>query len=37
VIPGEFLKATTPGRTYNYTYLMVTYVFLGDKPAPREK
>jgi hypothetical protein len=33
MIPGEFLKATTPGRTYNYTYLMVTYVFVGDKPA----
>jgi hypothetical protein len=32
VIPGEVLKATTPGRAYNYSYLMVTYVFVGDKP-----
>jgi hypothetical protein len=33
VIPGEFLDITTPGRAYNYSYLMVTYVFMGDKPA----
>jgi hypothetical protein len=36
VLPGEFLKNTTPGEPYNLSYLMVTYVFLGDKPtAPR--
>jgi hypothetical protein len=33
LIPGEFLKTTTPGRAYNYSYLMVTYVFVGDKPV----
>ena len=33
VIPGEFLKNTTPGRSYKSPYLMVTYVFLGEKPA----
>jgi hypothetical protein len=33
LIPGEFLKITTPGRAYSYSYLMVTYVFVGDKPA----
>jgi hypothetical protein len=33
LIPGEFLTNTTPGRAYSYPYLMVTYVFLGEKPA----
>ena len=33
VLPGEFLKTTTPGEPYNLSYLMVTYVFLGDRPA----
>jgi hypothetical protein len=33
VLPGEFLKNTTPGESYSSTYLMITYVFLGDKPA----
>jgi hypothetical protein len=33
LIPGEFLKNTTPGQSYSYSYLMVTYVFLGDKPG----
>jgi alginate export protein len=33
VLPGEFLKNTTPGESYQSTYLMVTYVFLGDRPA----
>jgi hypothetical protein len=32
--PGEFLKNTTPGESYATSYLMVTYVFVGDKPAP---
>lgn len=35
VVPGAFLKATTPGESYSSAYLMFTYVFLGDKPAPR--
>ena len=34
VIPGEFLKNMTPGHSYNYPYVMATYVFLGEKPAP---
>jgi len=25
----------TPGHSYNYPYVMVTYVFLGEKPAIR--
>ena len=33
LIPGEFLKNTTPGSPYSYPYLMITYVFLGEKPA----
>ena len=33
LIPGEFLKNTTPGHSYRYPYLMVTYVFLGEKPT----
>jgi hypothetical protein len=33
LIPGEFLTNTTPGHSYRYPYLMVTYVFLGEKPA----
>jgi hypothetical protein len=35
VLPGTFLKNTTPGESYRSAYLMITYVFLGDKPAPR--
>ena len=31
--PGEFLAHTTPGRAYSYPYVMLTYVFLGEKPA----
>jgi hypothetical protein len=34
VLPGEFLKNTTPGEAYGLSYLMVTYVFIGDRPAP---
>mgnify|MGYP001305618560 CR=1 FL=1 len=34
VFPGQFLEGTTAGAAYNYPYVMVTYVFLGDKPAP---
>jgi hypothetical protein len=34
LLPGEFLKNTTPGESYQSTYLMVTYVFVGDRPAP---
>jgi Alginate export len=33
LIPGAFLTNTTPGHAYSYPYLMVTYVFLGEKPA----
>ena len=33
VLPGEVLKNTTPGESYGLSYLMVTYVFLGDKPV----
>lgn len=33
LIPGEFLKNTTPGRSYRAPYVMVTYVFLGEKPT----
>ncbi len=35
LVPGEFLKSTTPGHSYNYPYVMATYVFLGEKPATR--
>ena len=36
VLPGEFLEHTTRGESYQSTYLMVTYVFVGDRPtAPR--
>jgi len=33
LMPGEFLTNTTPGHAYSFPYLMVTYVFLGEKPA----
>ena len=33
LVPGEFLKNTTPGHSYKSPYVMVTYVFLGEKPA----
>ena len=26
-IPGDFLKATTPGHTYTYPYAMLTFDF----------
>ena len=31
IFPGEFLKQATPGASYSYPYVMVTYVFLADK------
>jgi hypothetical protein len=34
IVPGEFLKHTTPGHAYSYPFVMVTYVFLGEHPAP---
>jgi hypothetical protein len=38
LMPGEFLKTVTPGQAYSYSYLMITYVFVGDRPAaPRGK
>src|SRR5437588_807158 len=33
LLPGAFLKNTTPGESYGLSYLMVTYVFIGDRPA----
>jgi Alginate export len=27
LVPGDFLKATTPGKTYTYPYAMLTYDF----------
>ncbi len=33
LLPAAFLNATTPGESYRFTYVMATYVFLGDKPA----
>ena len=33
ILPGEFLSNTTPGESYNYAYLMFTYVFVGDRPV----
>ena len=33
VLPGGFLKSTTPGEPYGLSYVMVTYVFIGDRPA----
>ena len=31
IFPGAFLKEATPGASYSYPYVMVTYVFLADK------
>lgn len=31
VFPGAFLKATTPGASYRFPFVMVTYVFLAAK------
>jgi hypothetical protein len=33
LLPGGFLQNTTPGESYSSTYLMITYVFMGDRPA----
>jgi hypothetical protein len=33
LLPGQFLENTTPGRSYRFPYVMVTYVFLGEQPA----
>jgi hypothetical protein len=33
MLPGGFLQNTTPGESYSTTYLMITYVFMGDRPA----
>jgi hypothetical protein len=33
LIPGTFLKNTTRGHAYSYPFVMITYVFLGEKPA----
>lgn len=33
MFPGEFLRDTTPGGFYTYPYVMLTYVFVGEKPA----
>ena len=29
--PGGFLKQATPGASYSYPYVMVTYVFLAER------
>jgi hypothetical protein len=31
ILPGGFLKEATPGASYSFPYVMVTYVFLADK------
>jgi len=31
IFPGGFLKQATPGRSFNYGYVMATWVFLADK------
>jgi hypothetical protein len=31
IFPGGFLKEATPGASYHYPYVMVTYVFLAEK------
>ena len=31
IFPGAFLKQATPGASYSYPYVMVTYVFLGGE------
>jgi hypothetical protein len=31
IFPGGFLKEATPGASYSYPYVMVTYVFLAEK------
>jgi hypothetical protein len=31
IFPGPYLKSATPGASYNYPYVMATYVFLADK------
>lgn len=31
IFPGGFLKEATPGASYNYPYVMVTYVFLAER------
>jgi hypothetical protein len=33
LIPGQFLERTTPGHSYQYPFVMITYVFLGEQPA----
>jgi hypothetical protein len=33
LLPGAFLRATTPGQSYRSPFVMVTYVFLGEQPA----
>jgi hypothetical protein len=31
IFPGKFLKEATPGASYSYPYVMLTYVFLAEK------
>ena len=31
IFPGGFLKEATPGRSFNYGYVMATWIFLADK------
>jgi hypothetical protein len=32
IFPGQFLRNATAGHAYTYPYVMVTYVFVGDRP-----
>ncbi len=31
IFPGAFLKQTTPGASYSFPYVMVTYIFLAER------
>ena len=31
IVSGNFLKEATPGASYSYAYMMLTYVFLSEK------
>jgi hypothetical protein len=33
LMPGTFLRNTTPGHAYNYPFVMVTYAFVGERPV----
>jgi hypothetical protein len=31
IFPGAFLEQATPGASYSYPYVQVTYVFLAER------